>query len=221
MRRCASASLLLVLILGLPSLSQARDLRMACASSLIAELKTVAEHHSAQLIPGSTGKLAQQILYGAPFDVFVAADAERPQRLLTAGKARSCATFQTGRLVVWAPVALPADWTQAKLSMAEPRLAPYGLAAQQSLQSRGVWEQQQGRLIRGQNVSQAMQFAASGHVDAALISLAQARHANSGVYAIIDPDQHAPIRHQVCLLKTAHPGAENLYRDILRGMHSE
>jgi molybdate transport system substrate-binding protein len=205
--------------------ASAAVLRIACAASMLQTLrqalkssafteqeKTIAD--AVQIIPGSTGRLAQQILQGAPYDLFIAADAQRPQRLLEAGRARRCETFAAGALVVWSPSTVPTDWPHKTLSLAEPRLAPYGRAAQQALEQLGVWQRDSRKLIRGQNVGQAMQFAVSGHVEAALISLEQAQSTPQGQYLRIDPALYTPIAHQICLLQSPAAQAESLWKAL-------
>ena len=136
------------------------------------------------VVAGSTGKLATQILAGAPFDVFLAADQARPELLVArkAAVADSRFTYATGALVLWSRDALPLTGTAletldaariSRLAMANPKLAPYGLAAQQTLDRLGLLKTLASRIVYGENIGQTFAMAASGNVTAALIAKSQ------------------------------------------------
>jgi len=126
---------------------------------------------------GSTGKLFAQIASGAPYDVLLAADQERPRRLEQDGLVRERFSYALGRLVLWSARAgetgvrtdapalrlalqLPPG---ARLAMANPQLAPYGLASQQVLTALGVWDDLQGAIVLGENIGQAHTLVATGN----------------------------------------------------------
>jgi molybdate transport system substrate-binding protein len=139
--------------------------------------------HSVTLSFGSTGKLYAQITHGAPYHAFMAADAERPTRAIEAGFAvpDSRFTYALGRLALWSPeqgrFRSGEDYLRQgqfqRLAIANPRTAPYGLAAKQTLTNLGVWEAVAPALVRGESVAQAFQFVATGNVEAGLVALAQ------------------------------------------------
>ena len=169
------------------------------------------------LAAGSTGKHYAQIVHGAPFDAWLAADAVRPAELRAAGfGVAEPRTFADGRLILWRPGAESnsLDWlsnavTGARLSIANPALAPYGLAAEQTLRAMNLWSAWQARLVRGDNVAQAMHFVASGHAEAGLVALSlliRPGQALPAAATLIPQEWHAPIRHSALLLR-GHPTA--------------
>ena len=215
--------LLAALLLTRPA--AAEEVRVAVASNFapaLAALQTdfeVATGHRIRASAGSTGRHYAQILQGAPFDVFLAADASRPERLEAEGRIvpNSRQTYVLGQLVLWAPgapdqVALEAlllSDPPVRLSIANPRLAPYGAAAEQWLRDTGAWSHFETRLVRGDNVAQAYQFVASGNAELGLLSLSQLRLAQQpipGFWKVLPSDQHAPIEQQAVLLRPSPAG---------------
>lgn len=137
------------------------------------------------LSSGSSGQFYTQIKQGAPFDVLLSADAERPKQLEAEGLAvaGSRFTYAIGTLVLWSPQAGAVD-SEGKvlaaghfrmLGIADPRNAPYGAAAQQVLTTLGLWDKlnQDKKLATGENINQARQFAVTGNVDMAFVALSQ------------------------------------------------
>lgn len=132
---------------------------------------------------GSTGKLYAQIRNGAPFDVFMAADARRPQLIEQAGAgvAGSRFTYARGKLALWSPAAgafsngenYLENQPFARLAMANPKTAPYGLAARQVLAHLGLWQPLQPKLVRGDSIAQAFQFVVSGNAQAGFVARSQ------------------------------------------------
>jgi molybdate transport system substrate-binding protein len=129
---------------------------------------------------GSTGKLYAQILNGAPFDVFLAADAERPILLEQSGHAvaGTRATYAEGALVLWSgeagdcPAALR-DEHGGRVALANPATAPYGKAAIEYLSAEGLWDMVSGRTVYGENINQALQFVATGNATIGFIAKSQ------------------------------------------------
>lgn len=193
----------------------------------IAEAFERGSGHDAELVSGATGKHFAQIVNGAPFDVLLAADRARPERLERQGHARpgSRFTYALGRLVLWRPaaerLASSADALGADdfrhLALANPRLAPYGLAAQQTLEHLGLWERLQDRLVFGENVSQAFRFVDSGAAELGLVALSQVRAAGveAGAWWAVPASHHAPIEQQAVLLSNAPSAAA--FIEFLRG----
>lgn len=137
-----------------------------------------------RITSGSTGHLYAQIVNGAPYDVFLAADIERPQLLVKAGAAEAdtYAVYATGYLVLWSidPTYRRESCFEefkagrfSKLAIANPETAPYGLAARRLLQSAGLWEAMTDKLVFGENVSQTYQFAATGNASFGLVAASQ------------------------------------------------
>jgi molybdate transport system substrate-binding protein len=194
------------------------DLRVAVASNfagaagaLVAAFERDSGHQT-RLVAGSTGKHYAQILNGAPFGVFLAADADRPQRLERAGLAipGSRFTYALGRLVLWSPAPDRVDAAGkvlegdgfSRLALANPALAPYGRAAREVLEKTGQWQRLQGRLVRGENVGQAYQFVHSGAAELGFVAASQVID-RGGSRWDIPSGFHAPIEQQAVLLQNA------------------
>ena len=167
----------------------AAEVRVAVAANFthtLAQLQTQFEKstpHRVVIISGATGKLFAQINNAAPFDVLLSADAEAPTRLVRAGLAvaPSQFTYARGRLVLWslqpelvrdAAQSLRAITTQ-RIALANPKHAPYGRAAEQALRALQLWDTVKSRIVFGENVNQALHFAATGNATWALVGLAQ------------------------------------------------
>jgi len=164
--------------------------------------------HTVRTTFGSSGNFLAQIRNGAPFDVFMSADVDYPRQLESAGLAEpgTLAAYATGSLVLWTRTgsgvdvrrgldALAADGVR-RIAIANPDHAPYGRAAVAALRTSGVYEKVRGKLVLGENVAQATQFAQSGNADAALISLTLARSPAAraaGEYVDIPRTLHPPI----------------------------
>jgi len=175
----------------------------------------------------STGKLHAQIVNGAPFDVFLAADSARPASLETSGEGVSGTrfTYALGELVLWSRElddcrgALQ-DPGNIRIAIANPAIAPYGAAARDFLQQAGLWESATSQLVVGENISQALQFVASGNAQLGLVARSQLQ-----VPALPDATctwpvpfaLHAPIEQQAILLKRgAHTEGAPLFLQFLR-----
>jgi molybdate transport system substrate-binding protein len=212
----------------LSAIAGAAEVRVAVAANFAPALRVLAaefERQTGHLVvasSASTGKHYAQIVNGAPFDVFLSADVERVERLEAAGLgvAGSRFVYAEGRLALWAPdldaqsdaIAYLHGDDFRRLSIANPRLAPYGVAAEQVLMAWGLWERVQSRLVRGENVAQALQFVASGSAEIGLVSLSlvlMLDPARQGRFVPIDPGLHQPIRQEALLLRRGE-AAESL-----------
>lgn len=215
---------------GLPGTAFGGQVRVAVASNFAECLEALApvfeEATGNRLLisRGSTGRHFAQIKAGAPFDVFFAADSKRPILLEDQGlvEGGSRFTYAEGRLALWIPGAVPEDKRSLAeilgaaefnhLAIANPRLAPYGLAARQALENLGLWNDLQSRLVTGQNVGQAWQFIASGNAEAGIVAYPQILAAPDlrGRWWKIDPPLHEPILQQAVVLKDAENAAAGL-----------
>jgi molybdate transport system substrate-binding protein len=195
------------------------EIRVAAASNFSSAMKEIVEQferttdHQVKLSSGSTGKHYAQIINGAPFDAFFAADARRPELLVESGRAieESRFTYALGRLVLWSPQAGYVD-SQGEvlkqgefryLSVANPKLAPYGVAAQEVLQALGLWEQLSRRLVRGENIGQTYQFVRSGNAQLGFVARSQlisTDHAAGGSYWEPPQTLYTPIEQQAVKL---------------------
>ncbi len=154
---------------------------------------------------GSTGLLEKQLVEGAPFDVFAAANVSFADDAVKAGvcAADSKALYARGRVVIWwrkggnvAPPRSLADLADArfvKVAIANPAHAPYGKAAQEALTNAKLWQKVQPKLVYGENVQQTLQFAQTGNAEAALVALSLALVAPDGDYVAVDDKLHSPI----------------------------
>lgn len=160
---------------------------------------------------GATADLARQIENGAPFDVFASADVEHVERLgtralLTPGTNR---VYARGRLALWIPpesklvVNRLEDLTRPeveRVAVAKPDIAPYGRAAVEALRALNLWTQIEPKIIYGQNVSQAKQYAATGNAEAAFIPRALVRP-GEGRFLEVDERLHQPINQAIAVVK--------------------
>lgn len=206
-----------------PQLAVAETALVAVAtnfSEVIDALKSdfeVGTEHKLTVITGSTGKLYAQIVNGAPFDVFMAADQARPERLVKDGRALDTRfTFATGQIVLWSAdkdrigkngldaLTLPFR----RLAIANPQLAPYGVAAKEALSALGLLETVQDRIVTGENIGQTHALVASGNAELGIVALTYAispRNAEAGSYWAIPSELYAPI-HQDAVLTTRAKG---------------
>ena len=198
----------------------ADEVHVAVASNFTNAIKTLAGRfeassgHKVTLSFGSTGKHYAQIRNGAPFDAFFAADVKRPRLLDEEGVALpgSRFTYAIGKIVLWSPKTGTVD-TEGKvlekggfrhLAIASPKLAPYGRAARQVLQDRGIWEALQDRMVRGENIGQTFQFVKSGNAELGFVALSQIKHpahAIEGSVWRVPQSLYTPIEQQAVLLR--------------------
>lgn len=220
---------------------RADTLTVAVASNFAETLRSIASvfaektDHEVRVIQGSSGKLYAQIINGAPFDVFLSADSHRPEMLearsLTVAGSRF--TYAIGQLVLWSRDSEFADDAclkglqklgQKKLAIANPLLAPYGVAAKEYLQASGMWDELQSNLVYGENIAQTLHYAVTGNASFALIANSQLEQAKNfdGVCAIvIDAGAHGEISQQVVELTAASDAAlAGKFLEFLRGPES-
>ena len=199
---------------------RADQFRVAVASNFSDAIKAAADvfeketGHQVILIFGSTGKHYAQIRNGAPFEAFFAADARRPELLEAEGVAQpgSRFTYAVGKVVLWSPdpdlvdagVDILADGAFRHLAMANPKLAPYGKAAEEVMRKKGVWDNLRTRTVRGENIGQTFQFVQSGNAELGFVALSQIRKPGMAIPGSFwRPPQalYTPIVQQAVLLR--------------------
>ncbi|QIL81237.1 molybdate ABC transporter substrate-binding protein [Diaphorobacter sp. HDW4A] len=167
---------------------------------------------------GATGKFYAQIVNGAPFDVLLAADDTTPEKLEKEGKAVKDTryTYAIGKLVLWSPQGnyvdgegkvLTSDFTH--ISIANPKLAPYGAAAMETLEKLKLTDSIKPRIVTGENIGQTYQFVATGNAPLGFVALSQVMQdgkVSKGSYWIVPETMHEAIRQDAILL---NKGADN------------
>ena len=187
------------------------------AGEAVAAAFSEATGHEVSLVTGSTGKLASQIVHGAPFDMFLAADQARPEALETQGLAVGGArgTYARGFLVGWHKLGsdgsddlktVLTDPAVRHVAIANPRLAPYGAAALKALQLLGIEAQVRAKLVFAESVGQAFGMVATGSVEAGFVAMSQVHKGSKGQIVPVPGDLHDPILQDAVLLVR---GAEN------------
>lgn len=211
-------SLLPILLLALCTHHAHADVQVAVAANFAAPAQRIVVEfekqtgHKAIIATGSTGKFYAQIVNGAPFDILLSADDETPARLEREGHALagSRSTYAIGKLVLWSarPAIVDAKADVLKrggfdhLSIANPKVAPYGAAAVETMKALGVYEALQARLVMGENIAQAHQFVATGNATLGFVALSQVLKDGKieGSYWIVPEKLYSPIRQDVVLL---------------------
>ena len=211
-----------------PSIAAASDLKFALDE--IAARFERDTGKTVRLTYGSSGNFYRQIQQGAPFELFLSADEEYVSRLAQEGlTVDGGARYATGRIVLFVPKgstvkADPAfadlraaldDGRLRRLAIANPEHAPYGRAARQALEHAGLWNALSTRLVLGENVSQAAQFAVSGSAQAGIFALSLALSpdfAGKGDYVLIPEGWHEPLRQRAVLLRRSGETARAFHR---------
>jgi molybdate transport system substrate-binding protein len=178
---------------------------------------------------GSTGKLAAQIEQGAPVDLLVAADMATPRRLESQGLTLpgSFAVYARGSLALWWRADSGLDFAGLedldrpavkRIAIADPRLAPYGLAAEQALRAAGLWERVQPRLVFAENIAQALQYAETGNVEAALVARSLCVE-GQGRWLPVPAGLHEPLDQALVVIRGSSHGAEaRRFAEFLLGL---
>jgi molybdate transport system substrate-binding protein len=178
----------------------------------IADAFATATGHKAILSVGASGAFYTQIVQGAPFEVLLSADAERPTRLEQEGLGvpGSRFTYAVGRLVLYSRTPGLVDGAGAvlkserfqKLAIADPAAAPYGVAAIETLKKLGVYDAVRPKIVQGASIAQAYQFVATGAAEIGFVALSQVIEEKGGSRWVAPAEDHAPIVQQAILLKT-------------------
>ncbi|MGG7604317.1 molybdate ABC transporter substrate-binding protein [Massilia sp. BKSP1R2A-1] len=196
---------------------RAGEVQVAVAANFTAPMEKLAPMfaadtgHKAVLSFGSTGKFYAQIKHGAPFEVLLAADDETPARLEREGQGGSRFTYAVGRLALWSRQAGFVDAQGEvlkrgrfdRVAVADPKLAPYGAAAIDTMRKLGLLDTLRPKLVLGENIAQAWQFAATGNAALGFVALSQVYadgKLKEGSAWIVPASMHAPIRQDAILL---------------------
>lgn len=200
--------------------AQADQVQVAVAANFAGPFQKIAADfaadtgHTAVAITGSTGKFYTQIKSGAPFEVLLAADNETPKKLEDEGLAVKGQhfTYAKGTLVLWSAKPGLVDSQGQVLSkgrfnrvaLANPKLAPYGAAAEQALKALGLYDSLLPKFVQGDSIAQALQFIASGNAELGFVALSQVAPPDKpalGSWWVVPPKLYAPILQDATLLK--------------------
>lgn len=185
-----------------------------------------------RLVFGSSGNFKTQILQGAPFHLFMSADENFVYELADAGKTEDRGrAYAVGRIGIMVPKGSPLkadgelqdlaaalkDGRLQKFAIANPEHAPYGARAKEALQHQKLWDGLQGKLVLGENISQAAQFATSGSTQGGIIAYSLALSpavARMGSFALIPASWHQPLKQRMVLVKGAPPAARAFHEHL-------
>lgn len=214
------AAALAVVLLG--SAARAGEVRVAVAANFTAAANEIAplfEKTSGDKVVysfGATGQFYTQITQGAPFEVFLSADQARPEKAVKEGFAvpGSRFTYATGKIVLFSMdknLVTGAATLQtakfAKIAICNPVTAPYGAASVEAMKALGVYDRLRGKLVEGENITQAYQFVFTGNAELGFVALSQiVRNPNQGSRWIVPSNLYKPIAQDAVLLKR---GADN------------
>ncbi len=204
------------LLFSWSALTTADTLRLAVAANFYPTLKLIKQQfekeypHTLTIIRGSTGKLYAQIKHGAPYDVFLAADIKRPEKLedekLSVENTRF--TYAIGRLALWSNNNKQNIFSMLesnhfnKLAIANPKTAPYGQAAIDVLKFFNLYEMSKDKLVYGENIAQAFQFVQSGSADLGFVALSNVKQLADDIW-VAPADAHIKLEQQMVVLKSS------------------
>ena len=231
MNQCRS--MIVFLFISLFSIQSFAALNIAVASNFKVSAQHIAKKFTDEsgidvnISSASTTTLYQQILRGAPFDLFLAADKKHIELLVEKDKvgAQKEFAYATGRLVFWKPgsdsVPTQQDFMQYndRLAIANPKFAPYGIAAKQALEFIKKWQAQE--YVKGNNINQTYQFVDSKNVQAGLVSYAAMIQKKRTHFVIIPEEWHQPIQQSGIVLKGKHTQQAILFRQFLLSKESQ
>jgi len=227
--KCKVAVVLAVLAGGLFPAANADEIVVAVASNFTTTLEQIARQfeastdHEVTIVSGATGRHYAQIVNGAPYDMFFAADSETPARLAEEGRSKGDpVTYAQGRLALWSHDAGVVDdegavlrsGTFRSLAIANPRLAPYGQAAVEVLQDLGLYEDLESRLVMGENIAQTFQFVDTGNAQLGFVAYSQVlTNGQAGSWWLVPSPRHSPLTQDAVLL-TDNPVAREFLQFI-------
>ena len=223
----------LLALLFISASSFAQNLKVATAANLQGIIKVLGEDFTKKTgigvdpIVGSSGNLVAQIKNGAPFDIFLSADMSFPQTLFTDGfTLQKPVVYASGSLIICSTQDLGFEnWERLllterikKIAIANPKIAPYGKAAEESLPAKGVLSEVKSKTVYGESISQVNTYITTGVVDVGFTTQALIKDAKVQLfYKIIDPKTYSPIEQGIVILKHAegNTNAEKFYKYIL------
>lgn len=232
MKRWCLMVALIVLCWALP-VRAAETLRAAVAANFIAPFQELTALYQARtgvkVEPAfsSSGTLYAQIVQGAPFDLFLSADEDRPRKLSAQGLGTAPFIYARGRVVIWSTkkeFCAATDWQAIliradvnKIALANPETAPYGAAAKKALQEAKLWDAIQTRLVFPQDIAQAFQYASTGAVDVGFCALSATFTAEGKRGCFIPVAQAPDIIQAGCVVSTSpNKTAANAFAAFLR-----
>jgi molybdate transport system substrate-binding protein len=220
-----TASLALILVFTATHVaaqqSNSQQVIVAAAADLSSAMQEIADRYqkqtgvSVKLSFAASGSLTQQIENGAPFDLFFSADMDYPRKLIAAGDADAASLYEyaVGKLVLWVPANSTLDLKKGmdavldpavkKIAIANPEHAPYGRAAVAALKHAGLYDRVSNRLVLGENIAQAAQFAESGNAQVGFVALAHAvapSMRGKGKYWIVPAEDYPPLAQGVVVV---------------------
>ena len=233
MKLIAFATAFVALLTPLAGLAQAGQTHVAVAANFTEPAKEIAAlfkektGHEVVLIFGASGAFYTQITHGAPFEVFLSADTERPKAAIDGGFAvpDSLFTYAIGKLVLWSRVVDVTNGEAAlkagnfsKLSIANPVAAPYGTAAVETMKALGVYDALKPKIVQGNSIAQAFQFIDTRNAEVGFVALSQLHGVTEGTRWEVPENLHAPIRQDAVLLKTgSNSEASKAFLAFLKG----
>lgn len=229
--------IVLFLIFLLPGVEEsfASEITLAVASNFASPVKKLIPifeqqtGHRVRLVLGSSGRIYAQIIHGAPFDVFLSADSAKPAALDDRGLivTGSRVAYAIGTLALWSPRQgfvttngdVLKDGNFNRLALANPKLAPYGVAARETLMALGLYQTLSAKFVQGENIAQTFQFIATGNAALGFIARSQIPDGGRGSVWLIPDQLHSPLRQDAVLLKRA--GHNSAARDFMTFLRSE
>ena len=225
----------IIAVLLSPMASFAQSLKVAAAANLQAVIRVLGQDFKQRTgiaiepIVGSSGNLVAQIRNGAPYDLFLSADMNFPETLFKEGfSQKKPVVYAQGLLIIcsnqnigfenWERTLM--TWRVKKIAIANPAIAPYGKAAEEALQHKGIYNDVKPKVVLGESISQVNTYITTGVVDVGFTTQALVKDAGNKTslyWKAIDPKLYAPIEQGMVLLKHAaeNPNAEKFYRYIL------
>lgn len=226
-----SSAILFVLASG--SLAHAGQTHVAVAANFTDAANEIAEAfagetgHAAVLSFGASGQLYTQITQSAPFEVFLSADNVMPELAVREGHGveGSVFTYAIGQLVLYSPDAKMVNGPEVlkagnfqRIAIANPGAAPYGKAAVETMQSLGVYDTLQPKIVQGQNIAQAFQFIETRNAELGFVALGQVAQREGGSRWIVPQELFTPIRQDAVLLKQGEDNpAAKAFIEFLKG----
>lgn len=229
-------------IVVLPMRAMAGEVTVAVAANFLGTLESLQKDfeasgdHKLKIVSGATGKLAAQITEGAPFDVFLAADNKAPKKVAEGGRAVADTefTYAIGTLALYSadPARIKDDGAAVlkagdfrKLAIANPKVAPYGVAAESALKALGVAEAVKDKIVMGENIGQTFTMIDTGNAEVGFVALSQVLGSESGKKGShwkVPADLHDPIRQDAILLDHGKDNADaKAFLDFLKSAEAK